>query len=157
MGLLSKNTLVDLSDVIDLDSIKVNIFDDAILVPFIKEASSQLEKEPDIIKRTYACEKIMNWVETNGRSQILSIKDLSKFAAEALQLKGTKRGKVYDITSRKSKDPGTHRDKLYIYFGQMLCAISVILKQDIPNINGFVKVYKDGTFEYCQQNQYNPH
>ena len=153
MGLLkkeNKNTLVELSDVIDLDSIKVNIFDDAILVPFIKEISSQAKKLPLAVQQSHISAEIMRQIKANNCSWLFSLGGLSKFAVETLRLKGTKRGKVYDITSRKSEDPGTHRDKLYIYFGQMLCAISVILKQDIPNINGFVKVYKDGTFEYYQ-------
>lgn len=153
MGLLkkeNKNTLVDLSDVIDLDSIKVNIFDDAILVPFIKEISSQAKKLPLAVQQSHILAEIMRQIKANNCSWLFSLGGLSKFAVETLRLKGTKRGKVYDITSLKSEDPGTHRDKLYIYFGQMACVVSVTLKQDIPCINGFVKVYKDGTFEYYQ-------
>lgn len=141
---------MDLSDVIDLDSIKVNIFDDAILVPFIKEISSQAKKLPLTVQRSHILAEIMRWIKANNCSWLFSLGGLSKFAVETLRLKGTKRGKVYNIFSRTYLNPWPHTNKLYIYFGQMACIVSVTLKQDIPCINGFVKVYKDGTFEYSQ-------
>lgn len=153
MGLLNdknKNALIDLSDMIDPNSIDVNIFDNTILTPFIKEASSEIKKLPIAMQQSYAHTKILFWINENGYSWIFSLNGLSKFAAAGLRLKGTKSGKVYGITSQKSKDPLTHEDKLCVYFGQMLCVVKVVLKQDIPNIDGFVKIYKDGTFKYGQ-------
>lgn len=47
MGLLNdknKNALIDLSDRIDPDSINVNVYDNTIFIPFIKEISSQAKK-----------------------------------------------------------------------------------------------------------------
>ena len=44
MGLLNdknKNALIDLSDMIDPDSINVSVYDNTIFIPFIKEISSQ--------------------------------------------------------------------------------------------------------------------
>ena len=91
-----------------------------------------------------------NEIRANNYSWLFSLGGLSKFAVETLRLKGTKRGKMYNISSRTYLHPWAHTNKLYIYFGQMACVVSVTLKQDIPCINGFVKVYKDGTFEYGQ-------
>lgn len=153
MGLLNdknKNALIDLSDRIDPDSIEIKIFDKTIFIPFIKEISSQAKKLPLAVQQSHILAEIMRWIKANNCSWLFSLGGLSKFAVETLRLKGTKRGKVYNISSRSYLHPWTHKKRLCIYFGQMACVVSVMLKQDIPCINGFVKAYKDGTFEYGQ-------
>lgn len=153
MGLLNdknKNALIDLSDRIDPDSINVSIYDNTIFIPFIKEISSQAKKLPLAVQQSHIHAEIMRRIKANNCSWLFSLGGLSKFTVETLRLKGTKRGKVYNISSRTYLNPWAHINKLYINFGQMACVVSVTLKQDIPCINGFVKVYKDGTFEYGQ-------
>ena len=153
MGLLNdknKNALIDLSDRIDPDSINVSIYDNTIFIPFIKEISSQAKKLPLAVQQSHILAEIMRQIKANNCSWLFSLGGLSKFAVETLRLKGTKRGKVYNISSRMHLHTWTHNKQLCIYFGQMACVVSVTLKQDIPCINGFVKVYKDGTFEYGQ-------
>lgn len=154
MGLLSKenkNTLVDLSDMIDPDSIKVNIYDDDIFIPLIKELPSWVKKSSLAAQQSHVETKIMHWVKANDYSWTLSLNGISKFATEVLRLKGTKRGKVYDITSRINYHPWLCKKQLCIHLGEMSsCIISVMLEQDLPLIDGFVKVYKDGTFK-CGQ------
>lgn len=153
MGLLNdknKNALIDLSDRIDPDSINVNVYDNTIFIPFIKEISSQAKKLPLAVQRSHIHAEIMRQIKANNCSWLFSLGGLSKFAVETLRLKGTKRGKVYNISSRIHLHTWINKKQLYIIFGQMACVVSVMLKQDIPCINGFVKVYKDGTFKYGQ-------
>lgn len=153
MGLLNdknRNALIDLSDRIDPDSINVSIYDNTIFIPFIKEISSQTKKLPLAVQQSHILAEIMRQIKANNCSWLFSLGGLSKFAVETLRLKGTKRGKVYNISSRIHLHTWINKKQLYINFGQMACVVSVKLKQDIPCINGFVKVYKDGTFEYGQ-------
>lgn len=62
MGLLNdknKNALIDLSDRIDPDSINVNIYDNTIFIPFIKEISSQAKKLPLAVQQSHFHAEIM--------------------------------------------------------------------------------------------------